>query len=113
MNAEEILNMQAGTKINQLIWWKIFDMTPEPPNNDMLLLPDYSGDICAAWQIVNKLESRPEGFRAVYYRDVNWQNGGQGWYACFEGQAVKGVFAETAPLAICRAALLATVNSTN
>lgn len=53
MNRDEILNMPAGTKMNQLIWWKVFDMTPAPPNNDMLLLPDYSGEISPGFCSIN------------------------------------------------------------
>ena len=102
MTRDEILNMPAGTKMNQLIWWKVFDMYPTPPNNDMKLLPDYSTDISAAWEVVDKLvrfsitiESFPKGVLCRFF----------GAGSSTAGDAVG--WADTAPLAICRAALLA------
>lgn len=88
ITAREILNTPAGTRMNTLIWWKIFDMNPTPPNNDMLLLPDYSGDLNVAKTVSDKMK----GFVLVRSR---------GEYCCNHI-----AFAETPPLAICRAALL-------
>lgn len=88
MTKEEILNMPAGVKMNQYIWWKVFDMTPTPPNNDMLLLPDYSGDLYAAKTVADKMPS----FVLVRVKNE---------YCCNHL-----AFGETEPLAICRAALL-------
>ena len=100
MKRQEILNMPAGKKMNQLIWWKIFDMFPTPPNNDMNFLPDYSGDMNVAWSVLEKhiktsgsvfnpfVEKTPKGF-ACSFDGINYA------WEC-----------DTAPLAICRAALL-------
>lgn len=98
MEQEKILGMPAGAKMNQLIWWKIFDMTPTPPNNDLSFLPDYSGDMNCAKAVVDKMKTfvlvRTE------YKGIE--------YCCNHI-----AFAETAPLAICRAALLENYNLAN
>lgn len=109
MQRDEILNMPAGAKINQAIWWKIFKMTPTPPNNDILLLPDYSGDMNVAWSVVEKLSSY--GFEAWLMNDQDYKDYPGQSYACkFYGNGrVIFCLGETMPLAICRAALLAVV----
>lgn len=70
--------------------------------------PSYSTDIAAAWQVVEKLLSTtPQG------GDIHIEKlGGAGWKVgcCFnqsEGGWDGWIEAETAPLAICRAALAA------
>ena len=97
MNRDEILNMPAGAKMNQLIWWKIFDMFPTPPNNDMALLPDYSGDMNVAWTIAKK-------FPEIYMEHKGKEN-----FVMINDDFDSAVICETMPLAICRAALLAVV----
>jgi hypothetical protein len=103
MERDEILNMPAGTKMNQLVWWKIFDMEPYPPNNDMLLLPDYSHEIAPAWSIIEKLvDGTPNDFEL--------RTTIRGWRCdLYLGSAN----AETAPLAICRAGLIAVLAGSN
>lgn len=112
MTRDEILNMPAGTKMNQLIWWKIFDMYPTPPNNDIKLLPDYSGDMNVAWSVVEKLEkSEPETLCNISRISENGQRDGLEWHCHLRCIGGNGKYfyaiADTAPLAICRAALLA------
>jgi hypothetical protein len=99
----EILNLPAGKKINQLVWWMVFDMSPTPHNNDMNFLPDYSGDMNAAWMVVEKLcnETGCDVVK-VCKRDPEVR----GNWSCNFGRGFEA-FGETAPLAICRAALLA------
>jgi len=103
MERDEILNMPSGKKINQLVWWKIFDMTPTPPNNDMNFLPDYSGDMNVAFSVVEKLCSETGcDIVKVCKRDLDLM---RGEWSCNFGRGFEA-FGETAPLAICRAGLL-------
>lgn len=69
-------------------------------------LPDYSTDIAAAWQVVDKLKAT-QGF-ALSYRGI--ENTPVSWGAdfCNSGE----VLAATAPLAICLAALKAITEET-
>ena len=99
MTREEIANMPASAKMNQLVWWQIFDMQPTPPNNDMALLPDFSGDMNCAWLVVKKfpefyMEHTEESEFAMLADD-------------FDTVAIE----PTMPLAICKCALLATLDS--
>lgn len=67
-------------------------MEPMPPNNDMLKLPPFSTDMGAAWLVAEKI-----GIGMLNNVHGKW-----------EAYVVDGPYAdaETAPLAICRAALL-------
>ena len=109
MSRDEILNMPAGAKINQLVWWKIFDMFPTPPNNNMALLPDYSGDMNVAWSVIEKLKA--SGFEAWLMNEQVYKDFPGQVYACklYGKGIVCFCLGETMPLAICRAALLAVV----
>lgn len=75
------------------------------------VLPNYSTDIAAAWQVVEKMQSEP----LEYYFEINktpsipYSKTGKSHWHCELGGAF--VFDESAPLAICRAALLATMES--
>jgi hypothetical protein len=108
MTRDEILKMEAGVKINQLIWWKVFDMNPTPPNNDMLMLPNYSTRIAAAWEVVEKMKSNGWDF----FMENAWRNriSKNVWWCMFENDDCEMEFCSediTAQLAICKAALLA------
>ena len=81
------------------------------PHNDNLsaaaersypALDHYSTDITAAWKLVEKLA---DGIHCVFDLVLDWDGG---WYACFEpagGDKYGASNVDTAPLAICRAAL--------
>ena len=99
MNQQEVLNMPAGRKINQLVWWKIFDMFPTPPNNNMALLPDYSGDMNVAWTIAKK------------FPEIHMEHSEKNDFAMIGDNFDTAVTCETMPLAICRAALLAVIHA--
>ena len=75
--------------------------------------PDYSTDIAAAWQVVEGMKDAP-GRKAKFRGftvDSTAPEGRRGYSASF-GYTMGGehacAYGETAPLAICRAALLAT-----
>ena len=95
MNREQILSMPAGKKMNQFIWWMIFDMKPTPPNNDMDFLPDYSGDMSVAWLVVKK------------FPELHMEHSEKNDFAMIGDDFDTAVTCETMPLAICRSALLA------
>lgn len=105
MTRDEILNMPAGKKINQLVWWKIFDMFPTPLNNDMNFLPDYSGDMNVAWSVLEKHIKTSDSVFNPFVEKTS-----KGFSCSFDGINYAWE-CETAPLAICRAALLAVMEA--
>ena len=125
MTKDEIMNMPAGAKMNQLIWWKIFDMIPTPLNNDMKFLPDYSGEMSPAWSVAERINKMIFDGKLTLENDYNYLTlscvGMTTGYAVsfdclLENEWYDDITnykyaarAETAPLAICRAALLAVV----
>jgi hypothetical protein len=120
MNQEEILNMPAGIEMDMLIATKVFNRKPHPSKNKILgqvgryVSPrHYSIAIMSAWEVAETLSDKFD------FAIVNNQNFGKypdlhyGFrlQAIGEDSHIKTIFAlgETAPLAICRAALLAVV----
>ncbi len=115
MTRDEILNMQAGHELNKLIAEFVFGMKLEKNHgfaggyywvgNGVLFgdvpahgMPDYSTDIEAAWTVVEKMTDGETP------NDFELRTSIRGWRCDFyKGYAS----AETAPLAICKAALLA------
>jgi Phage ABA sandwich domain len=126
MKPEDIENMQAGREMDEVVhlalWpedeilqlpWgdNILRQCRKPrreeiPHHSWFCLPHYSTDIAAAWQVVEKLREQfpivvlqfePEGCSV----EVNTDKATPSYY-----RIVADVFADTAPLAICRAALL-------
>jgi len=108
MNKEEILELPAGTKINQLIWWKLYDMIPAPPNNDMLLLPDWSGNIVATFDLIQQLRAMNYNVRVELHKTYTtvtlWKRD-----MTENGPHPITCRADTIYLAVCHAALLAVV----
>lgn len=118
MNQEEILNMSAGNEMDALVLYEVFRVMPfktesgKPYRLDKFQKPEpvhnYSGDISAAWSVVEKMHKIGWDFYCEYTRV---ENSLQHW-ALFETDKCeldKCASAETLPLAICRAALLAVV----
>lgn len=111
MNREEILNMPAGRKMDALIDGALFDCNGgEFSILSVYILPDYSTCIEDAWQIIKAMKVKH--FRFVlggYFMGLN-----QTW-AAFDNEQwadsnpLYKAFADDTPLAICRAALLATL----
>lgn len=93
MNIDE---MPAGREMDELVFVKVMDRDPREVNNG--IMPRYSTSIEAAWEVVEILRN---GFDICLIPD-------SGWSAQFyPGGIPKGANAQTAPLAICRAALKA------
>lgn len=90
MTRDEILAMPAGREMDVLVGRHVMDLVGPPD-----LYWEYSTDISAAWMVVEKFPAVSLTFRGKYwFCDVNQVD--------FDYSQ-----AETAPLAICRAALLA------
>lgn len=104
---------------------QIFDYwrSPEPYMRNCTSddIPQYSTDIAAAWQVIDKLTAGDEtdedpiqltrGHRLRrLYSSADWHSGrNSGWWALFvtDGTPGYGAYGDTAPHAICLAALAA------
>jgi hypothetical protein len=125
MNREEILNMPAGREMDKLIYDKIlgyksfYSLDGELIDEEIFAaVSNYSTDISAAWEVVEKMIKEGFEYDIEYHPNEYWPNEDKSrledirWRAdfcaypgtdmCHNIQA-----APTAPLAICRAALLA------
>lgn len=108
----DIDKLEAGPELDALVaekvmGWNVHFVEPElrngrehwrDPVHNTLYLPSQwcpSGDIAAAWEVVEKVVPGPQGFN-LYLSSA--------WQASFAGGTA---VARTAPLAICRAALKA------
>lgn len=106
MTREQILAMQPGRELDALVAEKVMGLTnfywlsgerfygPEYQHNR---LSDYSTDISAAWEVVDKI-----GSVKVLGPTIQGE-----WYSSVLGNRKVGVWAKTAPEAICKAALIA------
>lgn len=104
MTRDEILAMPAGIEMDALVAAKIFEWhygTYHPE------LKRYSTDISAVWEVVEKLRDKkrfsisdePDNkIRCIFW-----------WYPDGVEKRLEWAFASTAPLAICRSALLTTL----
>lgn len=117
MTKEEILTMKAGEELDKLVAEALGDVS-EVTGSDKCYRhfqenPAYGGwsipapvstDISAAWQVVDRLVDSVRHYmfdlRKVYVNTL--------WEASFQGRVAQGV---TAPEAICKAALLAELDS--
>lgn len=128
MTRDEILNMPAGHEMDKLITEFVFGMRLEKNHGlsggfywvgngvqfgDMRMreVPDYSTDISDAWNVFEKFTKEPF---AWHVETVNLSDGKLEYWACLWGDHGSSIVeysasAETASLAICRAALLATM----
>ena len=112
MTRDEILNMEAGREMDALIAEKVMGLRViradwEPHNRGIKFddFGNYSQDIAAAWEVVEKLRLTITPNHCYPVVKARW---------CVDTE-LKGkndiwlVGAETAPLAICKAALLAVI----
>ena len=122
MTREDIKNMLAGRGLDALIAEKVMGLTvdyefSEPcilslrdKYDDWGFLPNYSTDISAAWEVVEKLcnETGCDVVK-VCKRDPELL---RGEWSCNLGRGFEAL-GDTAPLAICRAALLTILETEN
>lgn len=93
MTKDEIMNMPAGIEIDQLIALRVFgDVHPR-----VGYLPKYSTEMTSTLMVIDEME--PSQFSTYSYI--------HGYGACINSDYV--VIAETLQLAVCRAALIATL----
>lgn len=112
MTREEILKMEAGPEMDRLVAEKVMRFVfedlpltdedkPEPRTFWIGPPMPYSTNIKAAWMVVEKMHDSGWFFSITRYSNCT-----DPWNAEF-GSVLPRVHAPTAPLAICRAALLA------
>lgn len=133
MTRDEIMDMQAGAEMDALISSKIFEVMAfratgnwEHENEsdyldegeayyfgeyqETIRLPKYSTDIAAAWEIVEKLKAAGKWLSI----STSFIGTDEKWCCEYSENNIQSevdfVLAETAPLAICRAALLPVSN---
>ncbi len=124
LTREEILKMPAGIEIDMLIATEVFKRTAHPKNPKKFLgqlgryvspLP-YSHSIRAAWTILEFISSKYECSTAIG-REYPFHRGTYcarfvGGKLVYDTPELKMyALAETAPLAVCRLSLLATMES--
>ena len=118
MTREEILNMPAGREMDALVAEKVMgadtkqyyrlDGIPWHKHD----LPAYSTEIDAAWKVIKGLEYNWNLCRDVGKCGSDYETAGDMNYRFIytaPGMPMEGITADTAPLAICRAALLAVI----
>ena len=137
MTYDEIMALEAGRELDALVAEKVMGWKWDKGNSlqHLLLGPDgaigavifhdgiadddgivqpldcphYSTDIAAAWEVVEKLRRANDGEYLFTINDAGM------WYAKFldeHGEPVsRSGFCDTAPLAICRAGLLAVMEA--
>ena len=96
MSLLEALVLPAGREMDVTIGYYVMDLHGPPE-----IYPNYSTDISDAWQVVEKF----------YSMGLNKYSNGKEWRAYLvadiDGKNADGLgVADTAPLAICRAALI-------
>jgi hypothetical protein len=113
MTNDEILNMEAGLEMDELVTESVMGWERRTFKHDgvdfwhlpgtarcELDVPPYSTDIAAAWQVVEKA--------SLFKLDCLQIHDSSDWWCeiALEGRPYEAT-ADTAPLVICRAALLA------
>lgn len=117
MTREEILAMPAGRELDALVAEKVFGKNIQwtfgdewtdsyPVDVDDVIVDHYSIDISASWELISNITDKSERERCGPC--VHVEHDGD-WHARI-GRV--HAMANTAPLAICRAALLTTMEET-
>jgi len=108
MTEDEIRNMPAGKEMDKLISTKVMNYCSHTYPHK------YSTRIKAAWRVVKRFahNSRNKTSKEMGFAHFNIFAYPNGMWLCNLGvnnKATVNAYAETAPLAICRAALLAVI----
>ena len=122
MTRDDILNMPAGREMDALIEKLVFCHAPYLDSLDIWrvavdenmerVLPKYSTDIAAAWEVVEKFDRTSWDVNIYSQTESDVPTWEVALYEYFENGVgrIGKAEADTAPLAICRAALLAVMD---
>ncbi len=123
MTRDEILNMPAGREMDALVWMALHEQSPDltlcrfvdgdyQPNAGYpvghISPPNYSTDIAAAWEVKEKI-----GFPISLVESMLGGDFSCEFLVDLETSEIVEGIAGTAPLAICRASLLAAMSAMN
>ncbi len=97
--------MKPGKELDRLVAEKVMDYYKNFDN--ILSPPKYSTDIAAAWEVVEKLAEDTHGGFALNQLRFPHRQGIRGYLTSFYGETHVEATADTAPHAICLAALKA------
>jgi hypothetical protein len=92
MTREEIIKMPAGREMDVTIGYHVMDLVAPPE-----IYPEYSTDIAEAWRVVEKYQNSKIVKRGGFY------------FCDLDQEDYDYSQADTAQLAICKAALLAKI----
>lgn len=102
-NKEPLMkDLQPGMQLESIIYEKVMGNSPRKGYEVSCGIPHYSRDISAAWEVVEKIKDKD--FSLEYYK-VN------GDWGCQFSDVNNRVHCDTAPHAICLAALKATTKA--
>ncbi len=117
MNRDEILTMPAGREMDALIFERVMELAFGSTGKNTTA-PHYSTDIAAAWEVVEKFAHNHRNNLAVemgfsHFGLVAYPGGE--WFCSLglNDGVTHSAKAETAPLAICRASLIAVLEDLN
>jgi hypothetical protein len=127
MTRDEILNMKAGRETDVMVAEKVMGLrlelhlgkpatrTVKDKYDKIRIIPNYSTDISAAWEVVDFMETRCFSISITFVNPDRKSGTTREFslltkYQCSISNG-ETVFAKQAPLAICRAALLAVTDA--
>jgi hypothetical protein len=135
MNRDEIMKLEAGRELDTLVAEKVMGLTADKEHcpycgAEMWIgalrsrcsscsewrygwYKNYSDDISAAWEVIEKLETHPDQILFSLVRkgaEMHLLKWCAEFRKCLGSQKYYYAEAKTAPLAICRAALLAVMD---
>ena len=106
MTVNEISTMVAGAQLDTLVSEKVMGRAVKPGE----IIPAYSAKITSAWQVLEKLQESHTTCE-LYWSKTPYAQAGMHYRFTLRPYGYRGleVWAETAPLVICRAALLSLI----
>jgi Phage ABA sandwich domain len=106
MTDNDISAMVAGPQLDTLVAEKVMDRPVKPGE----IIPAYSTKIASAWQVFEKLQESYSTCE-LYWSKTPYAQAGMHYRFTLRPYGYRGleVWAESAPLVICRAALLSLI----
>lgn len=100
--------LEAGRDLDRMVMAGVMGLTMSMVGTSEMV-PHYSTDIADAWQVVEAMRER--GWHPEIRWISDWDCKAK-WWVNFGGHRLYDATADTAPLAICRAALRAVADAT-